>query len=240
MRKQPFFQNSTLVVTKVIMKKILSCFLILITLHTSAQKQNKYTPVLQKGFYLSFNPHSIFEPEQGAVGLGVGYRINKRFEIWNEINYLYKGFFQDPDDFKNLKGFRNITSFKYFYNNKHGFFTGVEFRIKNYSFDDQTNFENIVAGDTITRFNYRSKHTLLGVGAFWGKRFKLSANGKFEMEGNIGVGIKQRMINRMNVPAGYTKIEYDQKDRISPIPDNDIVGTLIYFPAIVRFIYHFE
>ena len=222
------------------MKQLLIAFFLITSFNLDAQKTNKHTPVLQRGFYLSFNPHSIVEPEQGAVGIGIGYRINKRFELWNEINYLYKGFFQDPEDFKNLKGFRNITSLKYYYNNKYGFFTGVEFRIKNYSFDDQTNFENVLAGDTLTRFNYKSSHTLIGVGAFWGKRFKLNSNGKFEMEGNIGVGVKKRMIDRMNVPAGYTKIEYAQKDRISPIPDNDIEGTLIYFPAIVRFIYHFE
>jgi hypothetical protein len=220
------------------MIKLLVCFLILVSVHASAQRQNRHTPVIQKGFYISFNPHSILEPEQGAVGIGVGYRFNKRFEIWNEFNYLYKGFFQDREDFRNLNGLRNITSLKYFYNNKHGFFVGAEFRIKNYSFDDQANFENIQTGDTLARFNYRSGHTLIGGGAFWGKRFKISANGKFEMEGNIGVGVKQRMIHRKNVPPGYTKIEYFEKDRISPIPDNDIEESLVYFPAIVRFIYH--
>jgi len=220
------------------MKKIFFIFFFLIPIASIAQKKNRHTPVLQKGWYLSFNPHSILEPEQGAVGLGVGYRLSDHIEVWTEINYLYRGFFQDPGNFVNLHGIRSITGFKYYYSNKHGFFVGVEFRIKNYSFDDKNTFVNLLTHDTITNYAYQPSHTLIGGGVFWGKRFKLTANGKFEMEGNIGLGVKQRIINRKNVPAGYSKIEYYYKDRISPIPDNDVEQTLPYFPAIVRFIYH--
>jgi hypothetical protein len=222
------------------MKKIFLAFFLLISITGSAQKKsNRHTPVLQKGWYLSFNPHSLLEAEQGAVGLGVGYRVSNRIELWTELNYLYKGFFQDPEYFNNLNGFRSITSFKYYYNNKHGFFIGAEFRIKKYSFDDKNTFINSHTNDTLTNFSYKAGHTLIGGGVFWGKRFKLTANGKFELEGNIGVGVKQRIIDRKNVPAGYVVREYFYKDRISPIPDTDVEQTLPYFPAIVRFVYHF-
>ena len=78
------------------MKKILLIPFLFVFIKVTAQKKmSRHTPVIQKGFYLSFNPHSLFEPEQGAVGLGVGYRISKRIEVWTELNYLYKGFFQD-------------------------------------------------------------------------------------------------------------------------------------------------
>ena len=212
----------------------------MVSTYSFAQKTYRHSPVLQKGIYLSFNPHSVLEPEQGAVGLGAGYRINKRFEIWNEINYLYKGFFQDPDKFKNLQGFRNITSLKYYYNNKHGFFVGIEFRIKKYSFDDKDNFINEQINDTLFNYPYRPSHTLIGGAVFWGKRFKLTANGKFEMEGNIGVGIKQRIIYRQRLPEGYIQYVnpyFIPKD--GPIlPDRDVEQSLPYFPAIFRFIYH--
>jgi hypothetical protein len=221
------------------MKKIVLISFLLISIKVTAQKKiSRHTPIIQKGLYLSFNPHSILEAEQGAVGLGIGYRLSNHIEIWTELNYLYKGFFQDPEYFNNLHGFRSTSSFKYYYSNKHGFFVGAEFRIKNYSFDDKNTFVNSQLNDTITNFSYKAGHTLIGGGVFWGKRFKLTANGKFELEGNIGVGVKQRIIARKNVPAGYLVKEYFYRDRISPIPDTDIEQTLPYFPAIVRFVYH--
>jgi len=217
-------------------KILLACFLIL-SLQSYAQRY-RHSPVIQKGLYFSFNPHSILEPEQGAIGLGIGYRISKKFELWTEANYLYKGFFMDPEQFGKLKGIRSITSFKYYYNNRHGFFVGAEFRIKHYSFNDKNDFANVQLGDTLRNFQYRPVHTLIGGGVFWGKRFKLTANGKFEMEGNIGIGIKQRSIERTGLPAGYTQLLNYPKDRVGPIPDHNEEVELLYFPAIMRFIYH--
>ena len=222
------------------MKKIfLTLFLFASIIGSAQKKTNRHTPVLQKGWYLSFNPHSILEPEQGAAGLGIGYRLSNHIELWTELNYLYKGFFQGPGYSNNLHGFRSATSFKYYYSNKYGFFVGAEFRIKKYSFDDKNTFVNSQTNDTLTNFSYKPSHTLIGGGVFWGKRFKLTANGKFELEGNIGVGVKQRIIDRKKVPNGYLIREYFYQIRISPIPDTDVEQTLPYFPAIVRFVYHF-
>lgn len=235
MRKQRFSHKPAHSNETYFMKQLLiACFLIS-SLNINAQKNHKYTPVFQKGLYISFNPHSLLEPEQGGVGLGVGYRFTKRIEVWTELNYLFRGFYRADNDFTNLHGFRSITSFKYFYNNKHGFFIGAEFRIKKYSFYDKSSFENLQAGDSLLNFNYKPTHTLIGAAAFWGKRFKLGANGKFEMEGNIGIGVKYRTIDRKNVPAGYTQIKYRAVDTR---PNTDEEAAYPYFPAIVRFIYH--
>ena len=220
------------------MKKKLLILFLLVNANAIAQRTNRHTPVIKKGLYLSFNPHALFEAEQGAASLGLGYRINKRIEIWAEASYLYKGFFQDPEKFRDLKGIRVIVSGKYFYQNKYGFFAGAEFRIKQYSFIDKNQFVNDLLNDTLVNYQYTAQHTLIGGAIFWGKRFKITANGKFELEGNIGVGVKQRYIARKNVPAGYYKREYYFRDRISPIPDRDIDQVLPYFPATVRFIYH--
>jgi Protein of unknown function (DUF3575) len=222
------------------MKKIFLFSLLFTSVISNAQKKtNRHTPILQKGWYLSFNPHSLLEPEEGAVGLGVGYRLSDQIEIWTELNYLYKGFLNGPDFFNNMHGFRSSTSFKYYYSNKFGFFVGIELRIKKYSFDDKNTFINSQTHDTLINFSYRPDHTLIGGAVFWGKRFKLTANGKLELEGNIGIGVKQRNIDRKNVPAGYLVREYFYIDRISPIPDSDVEQTLPYFPAIFRFVYHF-
>lgn len=219
------------------MKKIFFVFFLSISITVVAQKKSRHTPIIQKGWYLTFNPHSLLEVDQGAVGLGIGYRLSNRIELWTEMSYLYKSFFQNSGNFDNLKGFRSITSFKYYYYNKHGMFVGAEFRIKNYSFDDKNTFINSQTNDTLKNFQYTPSHTLIGGGVFWGKRFKLSANGKFELEGNIGIGVKQRILNRKNVPSGYSKIKYDNRG-FSPIPHTDAEGAYPYFPAIVRFIYH--
>jgi Protein of unknown function (DUF3575) len=237
MTKQPFLYNDALVFNLVLMKIFSSLFFLLISITVVAQKKSRHTPIIQKGWYLSFNPHSLFELQQGAVGLGIGYRINNRIELWTELNYLYKGFAQNPGYFDDLKGFRSIVSFKYYYYNKHGMFAGAEFRIKNYSFDDKNTFVNTQLNDTLTNFRYRATNTLVGGAVFWGKRFKLTANGKFELEGNVGIGVKQRRINRKNLPSGYSKIENFNKV-FSLVPDTDVEDAYPYFPAIFRFIYH--
>lgn len=221
------------------MRKIILITLLSVCINATAQKKiSRHTPVIQKGFYLSFNPHSIFEPQQGAVGIGIGYRISKRIEVWTEFNYLYKGFFQDPGDFDNLKGFRSITSFKYYYYNKHGMFVGAEFRIKNYSFRDKNTFVNNQTSDTLVNLLYTAAHTVTGGAVFWGKRFKVTANGKFEMEVNVGIGVKQRRIQRKQVPAGYAKLQYRSVDSFSPFNGNDEEDAYPYIPATFRFIYH--
>lgn len=221
------------------MKRILLISLLLLSLNTIAQKKmSRNSPVIQKGFYLSFNPHSMLEPEQGAVGLGIGYRISERIEIWTELNYLYKGFFQDAGKFDNLKGIRNITSFKYYYNNRLGMFIGAEFRIKNYSFSNKNTFVNVQMHDTLTNFQYTTAHTLACAAVFWGKRLKLTANGKFEMEGNVGIGIKQRRISRKNIPDGYSKLEYRAIDSFSPFNGKDTEDAYPHITGIIRFIYH--
>jgi hypothetical protein len=221
------------------MHKTISIVLLFCAMHCQAQKTNRHSPIIQKGVYLSFNPHSFLEPQQAAVGLGVGYRINDNVEIWTEASYLYKGFGTSLYNFNNLKGFRSITSVKYYYNNKHGFFVGAEFRVKQYSFDDNTDFID-AAGVRLNNYDYRAKHTLIGGGLFWGKRFKVSTNGKFELEGNIGLGVKARTIQRNNVPNGFYKEDYygRRSDVFNPIIDTDINQTIPYVPGIVRLIYH--
>ena len=235
-KKQRFLQPQTLCnTTAVMIKFFLPCFL-LCSVIAFAQKKNRHTPVIQKGVFLSFNPNALFEPEQGAVGIGIGYRFNKRIEVFGEASYLYPGVAADGG-FDNLHGFRAIVGGKYFYQNKYGFFIGAECRVKQYSFDDNGTFINYQNNTTLNNYRYTPKHTLIGGGIFWGKRFKVTANGKFELEGNIGIGVKHRYIQRNNVPVGYIFDAY-YYDRINPIPDHDDEVDLPYFPAAFRLIYH--
>ena len=82
------------------MRKCILLFLLLVSIASLAQqKKRRYSPIVQKGFFLTFNPYSPFEMSQGAVGLGAGYRFSERVELWTQFDYLYKGFFYDGDDF---------------------------------------------------------------------------------------------------------------------------------------------
>jgi hypothetical protein len=218
------------------MRKVLTLILMFISAGTVAQKTYRHSPVIQKGFYLTFNPHSILEPEQGAVGLGIGNRISRKFEVWTEFNYLYKGVFYDGRDFTNLKGIRNITQVRYYYSTKHGFFVAAEFRLKYYSYDDKNSFVNKQTNDTLSSFGHVASHMLIGGAVLWGKRFKLTANGKFEMEANMGIGAKNRTITRRHVPAGYELMQ--TFDREGLWPDHNREEALPYFPVVIRFIYH--
>lgn len=222
------------------MRKCILLFLLLVSIASLAQqKKRRYSPIVQKGFFLTLNPYSPFEMSQGAVGLGAGYRFSERVELWTQFDYLYKGFFYDGDDFSGLKGFRSITSFRYYYNNKHGFFVGAEFRFKRYSYRSETDIANPQRGDTITNYRYEAVQSLPGGALFWGKRFKLTPNGKFELEVSIGLGVKNRIIDRRGLPAGYSKLDYEPGyRRVSPLPDHDEEGLLPYLPAGVRLILH--
>jgi len=225
-------------VQNLLLKPLFSAIFILSTLALVAQRTNRHTPVIQKGIYLALNPYSVLEPEQGAAGLGIGYRFNRRLEVFTEMNFLYRGFFMEDEEYWKLKGFRFIISGKYFYQNKYGFFLGAEFRWKRYAFNDANAFVHPTLMDTLSNYRYRPGHNLLGGAVFWGKRFKLTPNGKWELEGQVGIGAKYRQISRNGVPAGYEKIEYFPKDRISPIPDRDLDQALPYFPATFRVLYH--
>jgi len=221
------------------MRKSFFLFFLLLNVATFAQKYHRFSPIIQRGFYLTLNPYSPLEMDQGAAGLGLGYRVSKRMELWTEFSYLYKGLFYEGDDFSGLKGYRNITSFKYYYSTKHGFFVGAEFRFKRYSYNTETDIANTQLQDTITNYRYEAIQSLPGGAVFWGKRFKLTPNGKFELEANIGLGVRQRIIDRRGLPTGYEKINYDTRYRkITPIPDHDEEGILPYLPAAVRLILH--
>jgi hypothetical protein len=233
--KQHFFLQLYLGNTIVFMRTLLLACLLFSCIAASAQRKNRHTPVITKGVYLSLNPYSVIEPQQGAVGLGIGYRFNKRIELHLQTEYLYRGVL--ADNLHDLHGFRAILSGKYFYQNKYGFFVGAELRLKQYTFVDNTTIVNEQLRDTITNFQYHPQHTLIGVAVFWGKRFKLTPNGKFELEGHIGAGGKYRRIERKGFPAGYVKQEEIFRQEFL-IPNIDREIGLPYITGGIKLILH--
>lgn len=192
--------------------------------------------------FLSFNPSALLEPMQGAVGLGIGYRVSQRVELWAEGSYLYSGIFTKTESFENVHGFKSIFNGKYFIKTRRPFFIGIELRLKDYSLDDKRDFENKLIADTIRNYPYQLHNQLFGAGTFIGKKFSLSKNGKFEMEGLVGIGLKYRKLDFRNIPAGYTKIDYELRDHFQIFPENYFYTEqwLPYIPAAIRFIYHLK
>ena len=222
--------------------KINSNYLLMIQRDSVIPDKHHFLPIIDKGFYVSFNPEAAFELQQGAVGVGAGFRLFARLEVWAEASYLYRGIGSENDNFKNLQGFKGIMSAKYFYKNKHKFFFGLEFRYKQYLYDDKANFENKLTIDTLSKYAYKLQNTLLGGGVFFGKRFKLSKNGKFEIEALAGSGLKYRFVNYKNVPSGYSKIPYTFERgpiHLFPVDYSYREQWVPYFPIALRFVYHF-
>lgn len=221
--------------------KINSNYLLMVQKDSVIPDKHYFLPIIDKGFYVSFNPEAALEVQQGAIGLGAGYRLFTRLEIWAEASYLYRGIGSENSNFKNLQGFKGIISAKYFYKIKHKFFFGLEFRYKQYTYDDKTNFENKLTIDTILKYPYKLQNTLLGGGVFFGKRFKLSKNGKFEIEALAGTGLKYRFVTYKNVPAGYSKIPYTFERgpvHLFPVDYSYTEQWMPYFPVALRLIYH--
>lgn len=204
--------------------------------------RDNFIPTVQQGVYLSFNPAAMLEVQQGAVGLGLGYRVSKSLEFWAEGSYLYRGIGTEGENFKKLQGFKSILSGRYYYKNKYHFFFGAEIRYKNYTYTDKSDFENKSTIDTLFKLQYKLQNTLYGGAALFGKKIKLSGNGQFEIEAIAGLGLKYRLVNYHNVTQGYTKIldqpRYDGIN-IKPINYQYTEQWLPYIPATIRLVYHF-
>ena len=133
-------------------------------------------------------------------------------------------------------------SAKYFYKNKNKFFFGLEFRYKNYTYTESEDFENKLTADTLLNYSYKLENTLLGGAVFFGRRFKISGNGKFEIEAIGGIGAKYRSLIYNDVPAGYKRIEYEiTRGSFQLYPLNYFYNEqwLPYFPIALKLVYHF-
>jgi hypothetical protein len=195
----------------------------------------KRTWEIPNGIYLSLNPLAITEPKVAAIlGLGVSYRFNNRYELQNEISILKDPIYRGNNT--KMQGFRNIFTFKYTYGNN--FYVAIENRIKQYTFTSTNNFYNATTKDTLIGFTHKAKHTIFGFALVFGKRINLSANNKWQMETSIGLGGRQRTIDRKGIPNGfvYNKIFYP-KDGISFDRYYETNSFTLYVPAAIRFFY---
>ena len=183
---------------------------------------------------LSFNPLSLMEPPM-AIGLGVGYRLNPKVELWSETSFLTGSNFSSDGP---LTGVRQILQMKYFIEKHRGFFVAGEVRYKSYQYRDKLNFVNQDTHDTLFNFSHFSRHYYWGIGFQVGWRRNLSANGRFQLELTTGLGLRLGKVDRQDVPPGYKYEDlYPPKDM--RIEDLNKGFLPYYLPGSIRLIYLF-
>ena len=183
---------------------------------------------------LTFNPFGLLE-YPGAIGLGIGYRINKNVELWSETSYLFKGIVMKKDT---ISGVRQIFQLRYYLNDKPNYFIGVEARYKSVNHWEQTDFYNAATQDTLMSFYNRAHHYFFGMALLIGARTTVGASKRFQIEATIGLGWKSDCTTYKGIPPGYREHRFHalaiDDPFAQPIP-GDYSGP--YLPCTFRLVY---
>ncbi|MEO8771832.1 MAG: hypothetical protein ABI402_17175 [Ferruginibacter sp.] len=196
----------------------------------------------KKRFGIFISPASFFEIKNATTGIGMSYRLSRKWEIAAEPGYVYDVW----DKTLKSKGARIILTAKRFFSKGRLFF-GLDVRAKAYSFNDEQDFVNVSANDSLYKYKHRVRTTFIGIAPIFGIRAPISKNKRFVFQFNAGVGAKYRDVDRKNIPAGFTLHEkfYRATEWISPeyyggeAYGSRISGFTIYFPLTIRYVYYF-
>lgn len=191
----------------------------------------------QEGVYLSYNPFAILEP-QAAYGIGIGYQFNPQFEMVNEPSVISKPLWTSEGNYTNIKGFRNITTFKFTTSSDEWLgtknFIAAEIRFKKIIFDDMADFTNQATRIVTKDVAFINKTTSIGIAAILGKQKDLLENGRLVVEFTAGVGLRYIGIYRQNTPANSTIVA--KEAGFGEIPNYRNNETSFYFPLALRLI----
>jgi hypothetical protein len=174
-----------------------------------------------------------------AIGAGFSNRFTRRSEYFTELSYLVKN---PMYEFVNsLHGFKVIGQYRYHYvprvereGAEH--FAGVEVRLKQYYFADTLAFINASTHDTLSRYPYRARATVLGGAVFIGVSRNLSVNSRWRVEFTFGFGIKQKNVSFNNIPRGYEAVIIQPKEW-GYVPKIYESKATVYIPSALRIQY---
>ena len=156
---------------------------------------------------IGFNPLGIIE-SQLFVGPTASYRMAPKFEVWTEIGAIIRNNYM-PKEWTNMQGFRFILQARGLsHPNKKGFIA-AEFRLKNFSSDDNRDFINQRTRDTLHNLPYRQNQIILGGGIIFGFKNYLNKKHTLYLENTLGFGGKQRFTKAYKIPAGYAFRTYE-------------------------------
>ena len=212
------------------MKTTLAALLLLTCLHIVAQQ----TPHRKENNYWSvgINPFGIVENE-AALGPCISYRLLPHLEFWTEYAFLFNSF-NSIGGWHNLSGYRFIFQPRLYFTKSSSFFIAPEFRLKHYTYNSTGNFINSNASDTLLNYPHNVLQTLIGGALLIGSQGELSRKHQIFLEFTIGIGYKERMVKRENVPVDYTYF-YQQRHYAFTI-DYEKEGNLVYIPLCLRLI----
>jgi hypothetical protein len=174
------------------MKKYL--ILILFMAHVNCFSQNK-----TNGLIIGTNPFSLAEPHTG-IGLSLSKNVLKNYEIWTEITYFFNTTYI-INNWKNISGYRLIVQPRFFPFKNKGVFVATEFRLKNFSFNNELSFINHITKDTLKKFNANETQKIIGGALLVGKKVYLGE--KLFLECTVGFGARIRYVNWKNIPNNY-------------------------------------
>jgi hypothetical protein len=198
------------------------------------------TPFVRR-WSLSFNPLGLLE-DPAAIGIGVGYAISRRVEIWSETSSLFQWAPIYPT--RNLSGFRQIIRLslvppKVLNLGTHTFLA-VELRYKTYSYRDSGVFLDPASGDTLTAVPFQSKHFIFGAALQAGYRFPLWGSARWQGEVTIGLGVKYKKITHQGPLPRYQYQRGEWWSTDVSIPDMiQTAGWEPYLPGSFRIFYTF-
>lgn len=137
---------------------------------------------------------------------------------------------------KNMRGFRFILQPRYYMGINKGFFLAPEFRLKQYSFDDQLTLVNKATGAVLSNYEFPESQVLVGGAIVAGQQVILSKKNHLVLEITAGIGAKQRFIKRKQLPGGYDYYPDMRGFGLAPHYEYNNDGTP-YFPAALRIIW---
>ena len=181
----------------------------------------------------SFNPLGALEGPM-AVGLGVGYRINQRFELWTESSILTNGYYTGVGPIHGLRQTMQLKSFPF---TQKAFFWALDLRYKSYSFNDTADFFNPHTKDTVSGRPYHEHHYFWGVGVQAGFSQSLTRNGRLQIEYTLGIGIKNKTIDWQGISNEYEKANYSIDLNAADFMNKR--GVMVYFPGSIRLVWTF-
>ncbi|MFZ4059520.1 MAG: hypothetical protein ACOYKE_15355 [Ferruginibacter sp.] len=188
----------------------------------------------QSHFTIGINPLVGVEPHL-PIGASLGIRFSPRVELWQSFDYLTKGFYATSYN-KGTKGFRYILQPRWYTGYRKMFFIAGEFRYRQYSIIQESGITNGI--DTVA-IQHRSTQIVPGGAIVFGKKFILNRKANWLIEVFAGIGAKQRIIHRKNIPAGYTVVNYRPLSfALAPNFDDEI--GMPYFPIGMRIAYVFS
>jgi len=205
-----------------LVRTIACCLVIFLYLPASGQSTR---------WLLSFNPLGLLEPK-GALGVGVGVKLNKYVELWSETSLLRTVIYAGDSS---LTGVRQIVQIKYFPHGYPDFFVAAEVRYKTYQYRVGDEFFNPTTSLYLENYMYTVQRRFFGEALQLGFRRPLKEDIGLYIEFIAGLGIKQPVFKEKGIPAGYRHSNANKGNGL----EDGITPSNVYAPGSIRLIWAF-